>query len=168
MTQTGVGAWPILRKNIGSHAACAAMVRRKHGRTFWKNVGRQLSGELPTSRVPGRLVKTRAPRSNQSLEDIARTVNPVIRGWVNYYGAYQRSTLLRVLHHIDYQLVKWVKWKYKKKGNYSKRAIRWIGPVALTSPLCLRIGHLVCLSRLNDGSRMNGDVHVRFCESLGL
>jgi RNA-directed DNA polymerase len=73
-------------------------------------------------------------RSNQSLEDIARAVNPVIRGWVNYYGAYQRSTLLRVLHHIDYQLVKWVKWKYKKKGNYSKRAIRWIGLVALHQP----------------------------------
>ena len=73
-------------------------------------------------------------RSNQSLEDIARAVNPVIRGWVNYYGAYQRSTLLRVLHHIDYQLVKWVKWKYKKKGNYSKRAIRWIGQVALHQP----------------------------------
>jgi len=23
-------------------------------------------------------------------------------------------------------------------------------------------------SRLNDGSRMNGDVHVRFCEGLGV
>jgi RNA-directed DNA polymerase len=73
-------------------------------------------------------------RSNQSLDDIARAVNPAIRGWVNYYGAYQRSTLLPVLHHIDYQLVKWVKWKYKKKGNYSKRAIRWLGQVALHQP----------------------------------
>ena len=27
---------------------------------------------------------------------------------------------------------------------------------------------LECLSRLNDGSRMNGDVHVRFCEGLGV
>jgi len=30
--------------------------------------------------------------------------------------------------------VKWVKWKYKKKGNYSKRAIRWIGQVASHQP----------------------------------
>jgi hypothetical protein len=28
-------------------------------------------------------------RTSQSLEDIASTVNPVIRGWGNYYGAYQ-------------------------------------------------------------------------------
>ncbi len=73
-------------------------------------------------------------RTNQSLEDIARAVNPAIRGWVNYYGAYQRSALVPVLHRIDYHLVKWVKWKYKKKGNYSKRAIRWLGQVASHQP----------------------------------
>ncbi len=73
-------------------------------------------------------------RTSQSLDDVARAVNPTIRGWVNYYGAYQRSTLLPVLHHIDYHLVKWVKWKYKKKGNYSKRAIRWLGQVASYQP----------------------------------
>jgi RNA-directed DNA polymerase len=73
-------------------------------------------------------------RTNQSLEDIARTVNPAIRGWVNYYGAYQRSALVPVLHRIDYHLVKWVKWKYKKQGNYSKRPIRWLGQVASHQP----------------------------------
>ena len=73
-------------------------------------------------------------RTSQSLEDIAHTINPVIRGWVNYYGAYQRSSLFPVLHQIDHHLVKWVKWKYKKKGNYTKRAIRWLGRVALHQP----------------------------------
>ncbi len=73
-------------------------------------------------------------RTSMSLEDIARAVNPAIRGWVNYYGAYQRSSLFPVLHNIDYHLVKWVKWKYKKKGNYSKRAIRWLGQVASHQP----------------------------------
>ena len=73
-------------------------------------------------------------RTSQSLDDIACAVNPAIRGWMNYYGAYQRSTLLPVLHHIDYHLVKWVKRKYKKKGRYSKRAIRWLGQVASHQP----------------------------------
>jgi RNA-directed DNA polymerase len=73
-------------------------------------------------------------RTSMSLEDIARAVNPAIRGWVNYYGAYQRSSLYPVLHHIDYHLVKWIKWKYKKKGNYSKRAIRWLGQAASHQP----------------------------------
>jgi RNA-directed DNA polymerase len=36
-------------------------------------------------------------RTSQSLDDIVRAINPAIRGWVNYYGAYQRSTLLPAL-----------------------------------------------------------------------
>lgn len=73
-------------------------------------------------------------RVSQSLDDLACRVNPIIRGWLNYYGAYQRSSLVPVLRHIDRYLVKWVKWKYKKKGRYSRRARRWLGQVARYQP----------------------------------
>jgi RNA-directed DNA polymerase len=68
------------------------------------------------------------------LEDLAQAVNPIIRGWINYYGAYQRSSLLPVLRHIDRHLVTWVKWKYKKKGRYTQRARRWLGQAARYHP----------------------------------
>jgi hypothetical protein len=42
--------------------------------------------------------------------------------------------LYPVLHHINYHLVKWIKWKYKKTGNYAKRAIRWLGQTASHQP----------------------------------
>lgn len=73
-------------------------------------------------------------RMSRSLDDLARAINPIIRGWINYYGAYQRSSLVLVLRHIDRHLVKWVKWKYKKKRLYSKRARRWLGQVARYRP----------------------------------
>ena len=73
-------------------------------------------------------------RISRSLDDLARAVNPIIRGWINYYGAFQRSSLLPVLRHIDRHLVKWVKWKYKKKREYSQRARRWLGQVAKHNP----------------------------------
>jgi RNA-directed DNA polymerase len=73
-------------------------------------------------------------RTSQSLDDLACRVNPIIRGWVNYYGAYQRSSLVPVLRHIDRSLVKWVKGKYKKKGQYTRRARRWLGQVARYHP----------------------------------
>ena len=73
-------------------------------------------------------------RVSQSLDDLARHINPIIRGWINYYGAYQRSSLVPVLRHIDRHLLKWVKWKYKKKGHYSRRARRWLGQVASHQP----------------------------------
>ena len=43
-----------------------------------------------------------------------------------------------------------------------------LGRSLRTSLRCLLMGHLDRLFRLNDGSRMNGDVHVRFCEGLGV
>ena len=73
-------------------------------------------------------------RVSQSLEGLACRVNPIIRGWLNYYGAYQRSSLVPVLRHIDRYLVKWVKWKYKKKDQYTRRARRWLGQVARYQP----------------------------------
>jgi len=69
-------------------------------------------------------------RSSLSLEDIAQFVNPIVRGWINYYGAFNRSALYPILRHIDRHLLKWVKRKYKKKGRYSKRAKVWLGKVA--------------------------------------
>jgi len=73
-------------------------------------------------------------RTRMSLQEIACLVNPVIRGWINYYSAYQRSSLIPVLRYINLALVKWVKWKYKKKGQYTKRARRWLGQVASHQP----------------------------------
>ncbi len=73
-------------------------------------------------------------RTRMSLSDLARLVNPIIRGWINYYSAYQRSSLTPVLRYINLALVKWVKWKYKKKAQYTRRARRWLGQVAKHNP----------------------------------
>jgi RNA-directed DNA polymerase len=73
-------------------------------------------------------------RTSLSVDDLATSLNPIIRGWIQYYGAYQRSTLLSVLRLIDRHLVKWVKRKYKKRGRYFERATRWLGQVARYQP----------------------------------
>ena len=73
-------------------------------------------------------------RTHMSLFEIARLVNPIIRGWINYYSVYQRSSLTPVLRYINLALVKWVKWKYKKKAQYTRRARRWLGQVATHYP----------------------------------
>ena len=82
-------------------------------------------------RIRQRIRRWRLHRQTRlSLEAIAQVVNPIITGWINYYGAYHRSALYPILRHIDYHLVKWVKRKYKKRGRYVARAIAWLGKVA--------------------------------------
>jgi RNA-directed DNA polymerase len=67
--------------------------------------------------------------TNRTLFDLARFVNPVIQGWINYFGAFQRSELKRILRYINLQLIKWVKRKYKKRGKYFKRARDYLSKV---------------------------------------
>jgi hypothetical protein len=40
-------------------------------------------------------------RNNRRLEDLARPTNPVVRGWMNYYGRYYRSKCVHVLSHLN-------------------------------------------------------------------
>ena len=63
--------------------------------------------------------------SGASLESIAMEINPIIRGWINYYGKYNRSELRFSLQQIDYYLVRWMKSKYKTlRGRQLKAANR--------------------------------------------
>ena len=40
-------------------------------------------------------------RNNQRLEDLARFTNPVVQGWMNYYGRFYRSKCIQVLRHFN-------------------------------------------------------------------
>ena len=40
----------------------------------------------------------------QSLEEIAKFVNPFVRGWVNYYGRFYKSALTPVLRELERSL----------------------------------------------------------------
>jgi RNA-directed DNA polymerase len=65
-------------------------------------------------------------RSELSLEDIARRVNPSLRGWINYYGHYTRSALYRVFAHFDIYLARWAMAKYKNLRRHPRRARQWL------------------------------------------
>lgn len=60
-------------------------------------------------------------RTELSLNEIALRYNPVLRGWINYYGCYTRSALYPVLRHFNKTLVAWAMKKYKQfRGNKTK------------------------------------------------
>jgi RNA-directed DNA polymerase len=75
-----------------------------------------------------------ATRNNQSLEDLARLVNPSVRGWVNYYGRFYRSALTPVLRHLERALIRWACRKYKRLRRHYTNAAHWLGRVARRAP----------------------------------
>lgn len=73
-------------------------------------------------------------RPQTSLQEIAGWVNPVLRGWMNYYGRFYRSALYPVMAHIDLHLMKWAKQKLKRLRRSHRRAADWLGRVRRSRP----------------------------------
>lgn len=73
-------------------------------------------------------------RSDKALDDLARMFNPYIRGWINYYGHFYRSLLLRDLRQIDAYLVRWGRYKYKRLRARTAGAREWLARVIRANP----------------------------------
>jgi group II intron reverse transcriptase/maturase len=73
-------------------------------------------------------------RNNQRLEDLARVVNPVVRGWMNYYGRFYRSRCVQVLRHLNEALAAWVRRKFKRFRNRERASVHWLGRIARREP----------------------------------
>ncbi|HEY5846626.1 MAG TPA: group II intron reverse transcriptase/maturase [Nakamurella sp.] len=72
-------------------------------------------------------------RTGSSAEDLARMINPVVRGWMAYYGAFYRTALYPVLHRINTYLLRWIMNKYKTLRTWSK-ATRSMSGAAVSQP----------------------------------
>ena len=73
-------------------------------------------------------------RSDLSLKDIAASYNPVIQGWINYYGRYRRSELYPVWRHLNKTLVAWAMKKYKGFGRSKTKAAKFLREIAMKEP----------------------------------
>lgn len=65
-------------------------------------------------------------RSNWRLSDLARMCNAKVQGWINYYGAFNRSALRGLFEYLNFRLVKWAMRKYKRFRGRWLRAYRWV------------------------------------------
>jgi group II intron reverse transcriptase/maturase len=78
--------------------------------------------------------KLASTRNNQTLEDLAEVINPVVRGWMNYYGRFYRSKCVQVLRHLNEVLAAWVRWKYRRFKRRERASMHWLGRIARRDP----------------------------------
>jgi RNA-directed DNA polymerase len=72
--------------------------------------------------------------TDKSIKDLAHMFNPIIRGWVNYYGQFYKSALHPVLNQLNGSLQRWAMRKYKKLRRRKRRAFYWLGRIAKQMP----------------------------------
>ena len=116
------------------------------GYTFRPRSSKNRNGELFVSFSPamsndaGKAIRQQIRRwrlngrSDKSLLDLARSINAVVRGWINYYGRFCRSRMYPTLWHIDTYLVRWAMRKYKRLNRSPKTARKWLADVMKRSP----------------------------------
>ncbi len=73
-------------------------------------------------------------RSDKSLEDLSNIYSPVIRGWINYYGSFYKSALIRTMRHLNRTLIRWAMRKFKKLRCHPRRAEYRLGRIARRQP----------------------------------
>lgn len=73
-------------------------------------------------------------RVDLEIEEIATLYDPVLRGWMQYYGRYYPSALDPVLGHFNKTLVAWAMRKYKKLDGHKTQAALFIQEIAKREP----------------------------------
>ena len=61
-----------------------------------------------------------------ALADIADRLNPLLSGWIEYYGRYTPSALSTILRYVNQTLLRWVMRKFKRFKAHKVRASHFL------------------------------------------
>jgi len=67
--------------------------------------------------------------SYKSIVGVAQFLNPMIRGWINYFGKFRISMLHKVFRLLNKRLVRWARKRYKRYKTSLKRGFQWLKTV---------------------------------------
>jgi RNA-directed DNA polymerase len=73
-------------------------------------------------------------RVQQELTELAQWMNPIVRGWINYYGYFQKRELHTTMLMINRALTLWARRKYKKMKRKKSQSIKWLHQHAEWNP----------------------------------
>jgi len=66
-------------------------------------------------------------RSGSSLNDLVEWLNPIVRGWMTYYGRFYRSEMTPLLRRVNWYLRRWAGKKYRRLRTYARFRRWWLG-----------------------------------------
>jgi RNA-directed DNA polymerase len=69
-----------------------------------------------------------------TLDDLAREVNPALRGWLNYFTVFYPTAVIPLCQRVDRHLTRWARRKYKRLDRSKKRARHWLTGVRQREP----------------------------------
>ena len=72
--------------------------------------------------------------SFKSIVGVAQYLNPMIRGWVRYYGKFKMYKLTKVFQLLSNRLVWWARKRYKRYKTSIRKGYKWLANVRKQYP----------------------------------
>jgi RNA-directed DNA polymerase len=69
-------------------------------------------------------------QTSGTLAEIAQQINPLLRGWIGYYGRFSRSALFSLVDYVNQKLKAWIMRKYKRFRFHKTRASLFLRKLA--------------------------------------
>lgn len=108
--------------------------RNRVNNTMFANFTPEVSKEAQKSmRAKIRAMNVRN-RTDLSLEQLAEICNPILRGWIAYYGKYCSSELKPVFVHFNQTIAMWLRHKYAKFRRHKTKAGEKVIDIAKRNP----------------------------------
>jgi RNA-directed DNA polymerase len=102
----------------------ARAARNKHGVNFTLFLPAISNGAL--NKISGEVRRWRLHRwIGLDFAEVAKRINPIVRGWMQYYGSFYRSVLYSFLQRINAYLMRWIRKKYKRLRPFKKAHTCW-------------------------------------------
>ena len=73
-------------------------------------------------------------RSGSKVDMIAEKINPMVRGWLNYFTRFNPSSVSFTMKCLNFRLIRWAMCKYKYLRGRVRRAERWLKELAKRQP----------------------------------
>jgi len=70
----------------------------------------------------------------KSIVGVAQYLNPMIRGWVHYYGKFRMYELSKVFRLLSMRLVWWARRRYKRYKTSIRKAYKWLALIRKQFP----------------------------------
>jgi RNA-directed DNA polymerase len=120
------GKYPNTKFDFLGYTFRGRSAKQRHSNTLFMSFSPAVSAKALTSmRQKTRKLNYRN-QTELSLQDISRLHNPVLRGWVAYYGRFYPSALAPMFRHFSKTLVAWAMRKYKLLKGYKKPSVRFL------------------------------------------
>ncbi len=69
-----------------------------------------------------------------SIAQLAKWLNPIINGWIGYYGRFTRSALYGMCRHVNKALVRWARRKFKPLRRHKIKAMKFLEGISKQNP----------------------------------